>query len=445
MKKGFTFLAIAGLLMASPISLKAQKTYSLDECIRLSLKNNLQVKNGQLDLQSVDSRIRQAKSGLLPSVDMNGSYQYYLTMPKMLVPAEFFGGVPGQYAEVAFGSEQTTSAGLQVSQIVYNQKVFIGLKAAKTAKNLTELQVNKTKEDLIYNVSAVYYNLQVVEQNLSLLDSNIVALDKILETSRVLQSNEIISRSNLKRLQINSENLRNERNNLKLTGDKAYNLLKFLMGVPLTEEIHILDVPLTETLLANAAVQIENRTDLMMLKEQVQLAELDKKASVAEFYPSLAGVYNYGVTGYNNKVDPFRTIGDNWMRSSYVALQLNIPIFSGGNRTQKVRQKEFEIQKARNQYELLKQSALKEVADASNNFLSSSNSFENAKRSLGLAQDVFKSSWTEYIHGLLSLSDILQIQNELTAARNNYSTALIHVRLADIEWKKAKGELTEIK
>jgi len=432
------------LLLGGTVPVAAQREYSLEECIHLSLKNNLQMKNGRIDLQSVDSKISQAKSSFLPSVDLTGQYQYYLNIPKMLVPAEFFGGTSGQYMEVAFGSEQTSSVGVQISQVLYNQKVFIGLKAARIARNLTELQVGKTREDLIYNVSAVYYNLQVVQQNLNLLDSNIVTIEKMLAASTVLQANEIISKSNLKRLQINCENLQNERRNLQLTGEKAYNLLKFLLGVPLNEDLKVQAFQKTETVAPAGTANVENRPDLRLMKQQIELAEIDKKATVADYYPSLAGVYNYGITGYNNKVDPFRTLNDSWMKSSYVGLQLNIPVFSGGKRFQNVRQKEYEVQKAKNNYELMKKSAEKDIADATNDYLSSANSFENARRSLVLAQDVFSSSYTEYSNGLLSLSDILQIQNELTTARNNYSTAFINLRIADIELRKAKGDLLSI-
>ena len=440
MKKSAGMMMV-GLLLCGIAQVSAQQEYSLDECVRLSLKNNLQMKNGKIDLQSVNSRISQAKSSFLPSVDVTGQYQYYLKIPKMLVPAEFFGGNSGEFIEMAFGSEQTSTASMQISQVLYNQKVFIGLKAARTARNLTELQMGKTREDLIYNVSAVYYNLQVVQQNINLLDSNIVMLKKMLTTNTVLQANEIISKNNLKRLQINCENLGNERRNLQLTSEKAYNLLKFLLGIPLTENIRIQTFQYSETIKPNSAVNVEDRTDLRLMKEQIKLAEIDKKATVADYYPSLSGVYNYGFTGYNDKVDPFRTLNDSWLKSSYVGIQLNIPVFSGGKRQQSVRQKEFEVQKARNNYELMKQSAEKEIADAINNYQSSANSFENSRRSLELAQDVFNSSYTEYSNGLISLSDMLQIQNELTTARNNYSTSFINLRVADIELKKAKGDL----
>jgi outer membrane protein TolC len=437
--------ALLGFLLLLGAQLQAQKMYTLDECIQQTLTNNLQVKNSRLDEQTVNSQITEAKSGFLPSVDLNGQYQYYITIPSMLVPAEMFGGAKGQYAAISFSSKQTTTANIQVSQVLYNQKVFIALKAAQTAKNVTALQMTKTKEDLIYNVSAVYYNLQVLNENLAMLDSNIVSMNKLLAINKVLETNNILSKSAYKRLEINYENLKNERQNLSLTGEKAANLLKFLMGLPMTEDIKINSFDSKDSKLVIGVANVENRTDIQLMNKQIEIAGLEKKIALADFYPSLAGMYNYGLTGYNNEFSLTKTINDSWIKGSYVGLQLRVPIFSGFSRMQKVKQKEFGIQKAKNSYELVKQSALKEVSDATNNYMSMSNSFENTKRSLALAKELFANSDTEYKNGIISISDLLLIQNDLTTARNNYSNAMINLRLAEIELRKSKGELANNK
>jgi outer membrane protein len=444
-KSKIKLAVLASLLWPAFTMLSAQKLMTLDECIRVSLQKNLQVKNGTLDLRSVQAKIDEAKSGFLPSVDITGQYQYYLTVPKMLINAEFMGGTAGEYIEVSFNQEQTTTGSLQVTQSLYNQKVFIGLKAARVARNLSEFQLGKTKEDLAYNVSAVFYNLQMIASNLTEIDSNLVSLDRIRSVSRTLQANDLISKTNLKRLDISYENLKNERSNLLLTETKAYNLLKYLLGVSLDEKIEVVKLHSEEKsfVVLSDVDNVESRSDLLLIKEQISLAELDKKATLAEYYPSLGGVFNYSLTGSNSKFAPFKTIQNRWMKGQYVGLQLNIPVFSGFNRLQRVRQKEYEVLKARNNYELMHQSADKDLIDAKNNVLSTGNTFENASRNLDLAKDVFKSSTTEFQNGLISLTDILQIQNELTAARSAYSTALIQMKQAEMELKKSVGKLAE--
>ena len=77
--------------------LHAQQVYTLDECINITLQKNLQIQNSQMDVQSTNSQIKEAKSSFLPTVELTGQYQYYLQMPKMLVPADFMpGGKPAR-------------------------------------------------------------------------------------------------------------------------------------------------------------------------------------------------------------------------------------------------------------------------------------------------------------------------------------------------------------
>lgn len=445
-KSKMRFAMLAGLFWPAFFMLSAQKTVSIDDCIRMSLENNLQVKNAAIDLNSVELRIKEAKSGFLPNVDVGGQLQYYITMPKILVPAEAFGGPAGTYTEFSMGSEQSTNASLQVSQVLYNQKVFIGLKAAKTALNLTDLQMAMTKEQLVSNVCAVYYNLQMLQSNLASVDSNVVLLEKIFTINKTLQSNELISKTNLKRLEIGVENLKNEQRNLLLTTQKTYSLLKYLLQIPLEEDLKVEPLQETPMKIINLASfnRVDSRNDLLLSKEQIQLAELNKKATQAEYYPSLAAVYNYGISGYYNKLSPFKSINDKWFNSSYIGVQLNIPVFSGLSRYHRVRQLDNAVKKAKNNYDLLYQSAEKSLSDAKMNIQTSLNAYESASRNFDLAKSVFHNAVTEYQSGILSLTDVLQIQNELTMARNTFTTSLVQMKQAEIELKLAVGKLIEV-
>lgn len=444
-KRKWHSLFLVGSIMLTASNLMAQETYTLEECVTQSLSNNLQIKNSQLDIDATELKIREAKGSFLPSVDLKGQYQYYIDVPVQYVSASLFGGPADQYTELSFFTTQTTKGGVQVSQLLYNQKVFIGLKAAKSVKNMSLLQLENTKEDLTYNVSAVYYNIQVLEQNLALLDSNIVNLEKTVKINKSLQENNILSISTYQRLVINLENLKNEKENLSLSCSKTYNLLKFLMGTSLSESIAIkpFKSELAAIIINDNTIDntIENRTDIKLMTEQIQLAKIDEKAAKADYYPTLAGSFNYEYTGYNNKFSATNTINDTWVKGSYVGLQLSVPIFSGFSRYQKLKQKQIGVLKAENSFDLMKQSAQKEISDALKCYQSRKNSLDNTQRSLEMASNLFKNATVEYQNGLITITDLISAQSDLSAARNNYSNAMINLKLAEIELKKANGTL----
>src|SRR5262245_34948047 len=91
------------------------RAYSLEESIRTALANNQQMKNSQLDAQSSEFKIKEVKSALLPTTDLNGQYQYYMTLPSQYAPASSFGGPEGEYKKLTLGLPQTTGLNVQTT------------------------------------------------------------------------------------------------------------------------------------------------------------------------------------------------------------------------------------------------------------------------------------------------------------------------------------------
>jgi len=58
-----------------------------------------------------------------------------------------------------------------------------------------------------------------------------------------------------------------------------------------------------------------------------------------------------------------------------------------------------------------------------------------------LAQEVLDNTKNNYYQGLASLTDLLDAENALTEAQNNYTAALLDYKLAEIQILKSKGEL----
>ena len=114
-------------LILGGLEVSAQQ-YSLEDCLRIAQQNNQQLKNSQLDVAASDHMIKEVKSELLPTINLAGQFQYYKDIPSQYAPASAFGGPEGQYTKLTLNMRQTTSASLQVTQNLYNQTVFTGLK-----------------------------------------------------------------------------------------------------------------------------------------------------------------------------------------------------------------------------------------------------------------------------------------------------------------------------
>jgi outer membrane protein len=439
MRKLTTFLIFLTMVLVYMAS-DAQK-YSLDDVIDVALENNQTLKNSTLDVIAADYRIKEVKSALMPTINITGQSLYYRDLPAQYAPASSFGGPEGQFQKLTLGVAQNTTANLQVSQNLYNHAVMIGLKAARVAQETSLLQSELTRENLVYNVTSTYYSIQVLQDNLLRLSDNISNLEKTSQINGVLKDNELVPENIHNRMLINLENLRNQYENQKLLLDKNLSLLKYLMNIDASFPLEVEAFDYNEVLINPETTDISNRTDLRLQQANLKLSHLDKKSISAGYFPTLTNSFTFGYAGYNDEFGPFKSINNDWIQSSYVALTLRIPVFDGFMKHNQIKQKEIAIQRNMNFLYQTRSNAEKEVQDAIATYVTNKNLLSNNKKSLELAEKLFESSRTEYENGISSLTDLLNAQNDLTGARTNYSAALLNVKLAELGWKKANGTL----
>ena len=430
-------------LTISALEVAAQQ-YSLEECLRIAQENNQQLQNSKLDVTASDYVIKEMKSELLPTINLGGQFQYYKDLPSQYAPASAFGGPEGEYNKLTLNMRQTTSASVQVTQNLYNQTVFTGLKAAAIFQEASVFQVNLTRENLVYNVTATYYSIQVLNDNLKRLSENISNLEKTINVNKVLKDNELVSDNIHNRMLINLENLRNEYENQKLLQDKNMTLLKNLMNIDITQRVSVYAFDYSAELVEPATGDISQRPDIQLQKSQVRLSQYDKKTVVAGYSPVLTNSFTFGYAGYYDEFSPFKQINNDWIRSSYMQLTLKIPVFDGFRKHHQVKQKEIAIQKDLNTLSMMKSNATKEVEDATKNYQTNKNLWMSNKKSLELAEQLFTSSQSDYESGLTSITEFLDAQNDLSNARTNYSGALLNLKLAELSLKKANGTLLNL-
>jgi outer membrane protein TolC len=414
--------AVAILSLLGYESFSQARSYSLDDCIKTALERN-------------------EEGALMPTVEINGQYQYYTQLPYQYAPASAFGGPDGEYSRMSLLMPQTTTASIQSTQNLFNQQVFAGIKAAEATREVTHQQVALTRENIVYNVTATYYSIQVLNDNLQRLVENIENLEKTVKINESLKANELISDNVHNRLLINLENLRNQYENQKLVQEKNFTTLKYLMNVGIDEAIEVVAFDYTETTPEFESLDISHRPDIQLQKAQIDLAKFDKKSIAAKYYPTLTGGMSFGYTGYYDDLSPFKQLNSDWINSSYVGLSLKIPVFDGFQKQNQIRQKDIAVRKSINTLTMLQSNAHKEVEDAIKNYDANKNLFESNKKSLDLAEQLFNTVQSEYTNGITSLSEFINAQNDLSNARTNYSTALLNLKLAELSLKKANGTL----
>lgn len=418
---------------------------TLKEALQQALKNKSEAIKAKLDEENSQNKIDQARSQALPQINGNAGITFNPILQLSAIPGEL-AGQPGKTMLVAFGQKWNSSASVSLSQTLFDKSVFTALKAANTTKQYYQLVSGLTDEQVIEKVATQYYQVLVQRQQLVVIDSNIATTSRVKNVIEGQYKNGLAKKIDLDRSKVNLSNLEAQRQQLNNAVQLQENTLKFYMGIPIETAITVpasaLDSIKPQLAMMDNTPDVKKLSDYQVLKKQEELLVLQKEATTAAYYPSLSLSGNYGYMGMSNKF-PIGT-GANWFDYASVGLNLKIPIFNGFSTRSKVRQADIDIRKLQ--------------ADIKNTELSLSLSYQNAKTQLGnsiitlnnqktnvaLAEEVYTNTQNNYAQGLAPLTDMLDAENSLTTAQNNYTAALLDYRIAEIQLIKAQGNLKSL-
>lgn len=440
-------LILIPLLVFSSLT-KAQetKTLQLKDALLFALENKADAKKAKLKVENSTYQIAEVRSRALPQIAATGSLTYNPVLQTNVIDGSNF-GAPGTTIQAAFGQKWNSVAGISLSQQLFDQSVFIGLKAAKSTKEFYQINEQLTEEQLIERVANAYYQVYVTRQNLNVLESNLQSTTKVKDIIQGLFDNGLAKKIDLDRISVNISNIQTQKQKVLNAVSLLENALKFYIGMPIQQNITI---PQTEfeanPLALLTAPDTTTRTEYLLLKKNEQLLEYQKKSIEAAYYPTLSLSANYNYIGQGPEMPWFKkpTEGVYWSNFSSIGLNLRVPIFSGFGTQARVNQSEnslksikVDLEETKLGLDLAFENAKKQIE---NSLISITNQKENAK----LAQQVLDNINNNYIQGLASLTDLLDAENANTQAKNNYTAAILDYKVAEIQLIKSKGELKSL-
>lgn len=422
--------------------------FTLKNALEFALEHKSNVKKAKLDEENSEHKIAEVRSRALPTVTGSGSLTYNPVLQLSAVPGDL-AGQPGTTLLIPFGQKWNSSAAIALQQNLFDQSVFTGLKAARTAQEYYKILSTLTDEQTIEQVASNYYQVLVQRQKLVVIDSNIATTTRVKNVIEGQYKNGLARKIDLDRTRVNISNLQAQRQQIFNAVQIQENTLKFYMGMDIATPIDIPAATFSDIepslQLADAKPDITKMTDYQLLKKQETLLHFQKDAVKAEYYPTLSLNGNYGYQGLGNK---FPIGGSkpavNWFDYASIGLNLKIPIFNGFATRSRVRQADVDIRKVKEDMKNTELSLNLAYENAKAQISNSIITLNNQKANVQLAQEVYDNSRNNYNQGLAPLTDLLDAENSLTTAQNNYSSALLDYRLAEIQLIKAQGKLTSL-
>ncbi len=177
-----------------------------------------------------------------------------------------------------------------------------------------------------------------------------------------------------------------------------------------------------------------NRADYLSAQALVRAAELSRKAALAERYPSVSVNGDYGTLG--------RTPGNSHGTFTAIAA-LKIPVFQGGKIRGDVMQADALLQQRQAQLEDQRSRIEFEVRSAFLDLQAAAEQVEVAKSSVDVAQQTLTQAQDRFSAGVTSNIEVVQAQESLANANENYIASLFAHNLAKLSLARALGVAEE--
>ncbi|WP_445731136.1 TolC family protein [Mariniflexile sp.] len=426
-------ILIFSLLIAiKGFSQENKQSFTLQEAIDFALKNNRTAKIATLDVEAAKQQKWETISTGLPQINASIGYSKWLQQQLSLIPAELFGGNPGEFAEIRFGTKQAVNAKVTLEQKIFDGSYLVGLQSAKVFLDISKNAKEKTDLEVRKAVINAYGNVLLAEESVSILKRNEAVLTKNVNETTKIYENGLEEEESVQQLQITLSSVQsNLKNAIRLKGI-AYQLFNISLGLDLNTNTILLDHLeglTTQNIvlsLLEADGAIENTIDYQIAVNDKISKDLLLKLEKSKALPTINAFVNGVYDGYN---DYFKFLGkeQNWLGSSLFGVNMNIPIFSSFGRSAATQRAKINLEKAQEDLSETEQALKLQIASAKSDYQFSIEDYDNKKQNLNLAERIEQKNQTKFFEGIASSFDLRQAQTQLYSAQQEYLQAMLDV------------------
>jgi outer membrane protein TolC len=148
---------------------------------------------------------------------------------------------------------------------------------------------------------------------------------------------------------------------------------------------------------------------------------------------------NYSVNAMGKKF--FTDNSTFWFRSSFIGVNVNVPIFSGFQRRYKIEQAQLSLEKLTNSVDNVKQAIDFEQVVTRESLSTALFNLDVQERNLQLAERVYNATKLKFEQGLGSSFEVLQADSDFLTTQSNYFNALYNATVARVSYLYSLGKL----
>lgn len=456
MKRTTKYL-LAFTILAMPMLVNAQ-VLTLDSCLSLARRNNLELRCAALDIDKAQAVKDQAFTKYFPQVKAS-AMGYHSLHPLVEVGINDFDNASvrdllttlyGNYG-AALGLDNTISlfqygyqAGVTAIQPVYmGGKIVTGNQLAKVGIEAARLQNEITERDLLEEVEESYWLVVGLTEKQQTLQAVTALLDTVHRTVRVAVDAGLALQTDLLQVELRQSEI--QRTQIQLDNGLA------LAKRALWQSIGTSPTPPEEGLTDYNSLQVESiSTDTIMqiplfeggggiggtgevlesslLSLSVRAAELERRMTIAEALPQVAVGAHYG---YSNMQTSFLRDGlGSKTGNGAVFVTVSVPLTDWWETGHKIRKDNIALQQARLQEQHTNELLTLRTQQAYDKMTESWLLVTENRHALDIARENYRLSGVNYRAGMGTITDLLTAQTSFLQAENNLTDAIISYRVS---------------
>ena len=403
---------------------------TLGDCVRYALAHQPSVRQSLLDEEITNRIIGGKLADWFPQVNLSISAQHYYQIPVSIV-----GGSPFNVSLT-----NVSTASLSATQTLFDRDVLLAATTAGDLREESRRRTASTSIDVVVNVSKAFYAALLTRQEIRVLDDDILRLEQSLKDAFAQYQGGVVDKTDYKRATVSLNNAKAERQQTIELLKARDASLKAQMGYPASGPLELsFDTSKTETEIlidTTQAVRYENRVEYQILRLQKSLAEAELHYNSMGFLPSISAFGGYAMNYQSTQIPSLYTRD---YPSSFIGLQLSLPIFEGGKRLQAIGQANLEVRRAEYDIDQFRNTVSAQYAQAMADYRSNLNTYNVLKENLALADDVYRTIQLQYRAGTKTYLELISAETDLRTAELNRTDALYQVLSSKLDVQKALG------
>lgn len=424
------FVALLTILSLGSVYGQAEQLeFTLEQARTYAVEHSYSTRKAVLDQAMAEKKLKETTAIGLPQISATADFKNFLEIPTSLAP-DFTNPSSGELVPIQFGTDYNVGGTLQLNQLLFNGSYIVGLQAAKVYRDMSEKMVIKSEREIKDEVTIAYGNAIISRENYETLKGNKEYLEKTLTETQALYQSGFAKEQDVDQLRILVQTAAIEFNRADRLREISDNLLKFKMGIPSSTTIILkddLDKIVNygnDSSIVDQSFDVNAHIDYKIALNNQDLQQLNFKNTKVAFLPTLNGFFQYQ---QNYQFNDLSLKSEYWFPTSVWGLQMNIPIFSSGQRWYAMQQADLDWQKSQIDTRQAEEGLMVEFLTKKSEYQFAIDQYKNSKDNLELVQKVVNKETVKYQEGMSSSLNLANAQIQFFQIQGAYIQSIMQM------------------